>query len=261
LTKRTTEPGEPRNDRPGEEWKPIPNYEGIYEVSNLGRVFRLNRLDCSGRTVRSRMLKISINEGFRVAYLAIPNQPAGKPRARAFYVDKAVMELFPKMIERPDSLPGEEWKDVSGYEGFYQISNLGRIHSVGRHLEDTLGRKRFWSARITTNGSDGSGYPKVELSKAGIIKTLLVHRLVAAAFVPNPDNLPVVNHIDEDKTNCRSNNLEWVTNAGNIQDWFDARNHRVDAKLIEHITRETATGKTPSEILTALPKKRKPRKS
>lgn len=91
----------------------------------------------------------------------------------------------------------EIWKTIDGYEGLYEISNYGRFKSLHKKEE-----------RITF-GSAKTIYPMVSLSKNGHRKTELVHRLVAQAFIPNPNNLPCINHKDENKTNNRVDNLEW----------------------------------------------------
>lgn len=90
----------------------------------------------------------------------------------------------------------EEWRAVPGYEGLYEVSNIGNVRNVRRN---TLLRLQ------KTN----NGYIQVWLYKNGISTGLKVHRLVAQAFLPNPDNLPMINHKDEDRTNNRVENLEW----------------------------------------------------
>lgn len=97
----------------------------------------------------------------------------------------------------------EEWLDVEGYEGLYQVSNLGRVKSL-----------RDVSERILKQ-TGNTGYRMVVFCVRGIRKTFKVHRLVAKAFVDNPNGYPCVNHIDEDKDNNRSENLEWCTTAQN----------------------------------------------
>ena len=107
---------------------------------------------------------------------------------------------------------GEGWRDMEGYEGLYQISNLGRVKSVSRYQRD--GRFREEMIMKLTIGS--SGYLTVTLhDKNGEWKTFWVSRLVGLAFVPNPEGKPQVGHKDENKLNNISSNLEWVTQKEN----------------------------------------------
>lgn len=95
----------------------------------------------------------------------------------------------------------EIWKDIAEYEGLYKISNLGRIKS----LQHYRGINNILTQRIK------KGYYTIGLRKKGIRKWYLVHRLVAKTFIPNPDNLPQINHKDENKLNNNINNLEWCS--------------------------------------------------
>lgn len=106
----------------------------------------------------------------------------------------------------------EIWRDIGGYEGCYQVSNLGRVKSLPR-LQKTR-YKRISKERILKQFSTGreKDYRSVKLCKDGKEKTIQVHRLVAQAFIPNPDNLPCVNHKREsEKWNNCIENLEWCT--------------------------------------------------
>lgn len=110
----------------------------------------------------------------------------------------------------------EIWKDVIGYEGLYQVSNLGRIKSVYRKVFNPgLNVWRTQKERILKTVLDYKGYVRVTLSKKGKIKQHLLHRLVAKAFIPNPNRYPQINHIDENPQNNSVDNLEWCTNLYN----------------------------------------------
>lgn len=109
----------------------------------------------------------------------------------------------------------EQWIDVKGYEGYYQISDLGRVRALERTIIDINKKPRNRSGRILRVHPGGDRYLNVRLCKNGITKNYRVHRLVAIAFLPNPDNLPVVNHLDADILNNTPSNLEWCTTADN----------------------------------------------
>lgn len=110
----------------------------------------------------------------------------------------------------------EIWKDVVGYEGYYQISNLGRVKRLARESVDSMGRNMFYKEIILkTQISHQTGYPYVNLSKNGEVKSETIHTLIADAFIPNPDNLPCVNHIDENRANSVLSNLERCTYSYN----------------------------------------------
>ena len=106
----------------------------------------------------------------------------------------------------------EIWKDVAGYEGFYQVSNKGNVRSVDRR--DLRGHRR--GGRILKPTYDKDGYLRVTLCKNGKHKTKKVHRLVAESFIPNPESLSHINHMDEVKDNNESSNLEWCTHRYNM---------------------------------------------
>ena len=101
----------------------------------------------------------------------------------------------------------EIWKDIAGYEGLYQVSNLGRVKSLGNNKNS--------KEKILKPFFNRDGYLLVNLCKEGKSKQYRVHRLVAQAFILNPEDKPEVNHKDEDKTNNKVENLEWVTSKEN----------------------------------------------
>lgn len=108
----------------------------------------------------------------------------------------------------------EEWRPVVGYEGLYEVSNMGNVKSVERMKWNG---KSYYKApeRILKAGKDSGGYLQVHLCKDGKIKQCLVHRLVAAAFIENPNNLLCINHKDENPKNNCVQNLEWCSYSYN----------------------------------------------
>lgn len=107
----------------------------------------------------------------------------------------------------------ERWKDIDGYEGIYQVSSEGRVKSINHKNH----RGNMIYGQILKLKHETNGYLRVNLVKDGHAKQYSVHRLVAKAFIPNPQNLPTVNHKDEDKTNNAVSNLEWLSVEDNIR--------------------------------------------
>ena len=106
----------------------------------------------------------------------------------------------------------EIWKDIKGYEGLYQVSNLGKVKSLlGWNGKTYYKREKILKPYIQ------KGYLRVNLFKKNKGNKYLVHRLVAETFIPNPNKLPEVNHKDENPGNCGVSNLEWCTRLYNIQ--------------------------------------------
>ena len=114
----------------------------------------------------------------------------------------------------------EIWKDISGYEGIYQVSNLGNIRSCERKVYFKKGNPltsyMTVPEKIISKHISNTGYYRVGLRKDGKRKFLSVHRIVTSAFIDNPENKPHVNHIDGNRLNNHSDNLEWVTCQENI---------------------------------------------
>ena len=129
----------------------------------------------------------------------------------------------------------EVWKDVVGFEGLYKVSDKGNVRSVAR--KDSIGRK--CGGRMLKPGYDKDGYLRVNLYKNGKQKTRFIHRLVAGAFIPNPNGYSEINHRDENKVNNYANNLEWCTREHNvnhgtlIERSAQARSKKVKATNIE----------------------------
>lgn len=104
----------------------------------------------------------------------------------------------------------EEWRDIPGYEGLYQVSNFGRVRSLDR-IVISNGFQRKIRGCILKPSVSRRGYYLICLQKESIPKTILVHRLVAQVFIPNPNNLPCVNHKSEIKTENSVENIEWCS--------------------------------------------------
>ena len=120
-----------------------------------------------------------------------------------------------------EDFDGEIWKDIPDYEGYYQVSNMGRIKSLDRYItyqrpRDCRPRTDFWKGTILKASWYGS-YLICHLKKHGKSKAVKFHRVVCSVFHPNPDNLPEVNHINEIKTDNRADNLEWCTRQYNAK--------------------------------------------
>ena len=105
----------------------------------------------------------------------------------------------------------EIWKDIEGYEGLYKVSNLGRIYSSYGQNKETC------KLPILRGSISSHGYRIVGLTKNKHVKSFFIHRLVAKAFIPNPENKPDINHIDGNKENNNINNLEWCTKSENTK--------------------------------------------
>ena len=114
----------------------------------------------------------------------------------------------------------------------YKISNLGRLIN--------LNYRRTGKAKLMEPFDNGHGYLQVHLSKNKITKTFLVHRLVSEIFIPNPNNLTEINHIDEDKTNNRVDNLEWKSHKGNCN--HGTRNKRMAKTKSKKVLQFTLDG-------------------
>ena len=147
----------------------------------------------------------------------------------------------------------EIWKPIKGYEEVYAVSNEGNVKSLEREVIDSLGRTQKVQETIIKQDikygpkrKEGIGYRIASLSDHGKLKHFQVHRLVAEAFIPNPNNYPQVNHIDGNKANNNASNLEWVSDQMNKQ-------HAKDNGLLRagsHISWESPNAKlTKDDVL------------
>lgn len=124
----------------------------------------------------------------------------------------------------------EEWRDIDGFVG-YQVSNLGRVRSARLHKVGQIhGCDRVGDTYriMSTKSDDGNGYLKVMLRRNGKSYCRKIHRLVAEAFVPNPEGLNSVNHISNDKSDNRAVNLEWMEHGENVRKAYKDGLHQQD---------------------------------
>ena len=105
----------------------------------------------------------------------------------------------------------EIWKDIKGYEGLYQVSNLGRVKSIERDVYNSRYGIKHLKEKILKAGNNGTEHLFVNLYKNGVKKPYKVNVLIAEAFIPNPDNKPIVHHIDHKPLNNNVENLVWLT--------------------------------------------------
>lgn len=136
----------------------------------------------------------------------------------------------------------EIWKDIEGYEGAYQISNLGNVRSLDRMITTSDGRTYKQPGKGLTPVENKWGYLYVNLLHKGKLKSKTIHRLVAEAFLANDNNNPQVNHIDENKKNNNVRNLQWVTVKENAN--HGNRNYKISESRKQKVTAfESETGK------------------
>lgn len=124
------------------------------------------------------------------------------------------------------------YKSIKGYEGSYEVNEFGQVRSVDRELKSKNGSVRKYDGKELKPKTDKAGYFIIGLHKNGILKMMAVHRLVAEAFLPNPDNLPEVHHLNHDTKDNRACNLQWVTRAEQMdKHWIEAQLKAQGTKL------------------------------
>lgn len=213
-------------------WKTKPEWEGYYEFSNYGVCRSVDRyiIDKNGhkRFCKGRILKpfsngnlilckngieYNLNLGKTIAELFMDNYTENTPlvykdgdRNNCNLNNLQVGELYIQDIDG-------NWKDVIGFEGLYQVSDDGRVRSLPRlKICGFNGKQIMQRGRILKPGHTNDGYAFVNLVNAnGKYKPYYIHRLVAQAFIPNPNNYPIINHKDENPSNNYYKNLEWCT--------------------------------------------------
>lgn len=122
----------------------------------------------------------------------------------------------------------EIWKPIKDFEGLYEVSSTGKVRGVDRILHYRDNRTKLWKGKELAHSIKNDGYHKVTLMKDGKAYYFMVHRLVAQTFIPNPNNLPQVNHKDENPANNNVNNLEWCDNDYNQS--YGTRGKRLSTK-------------------------------
>lgn len=264
-----------------EVWKDVPGYEGLYQVSNLGNVRSLDRYyllpGADPVFHKGKVLK-----PFLIASKRLHTQFNVNGVGKTFCVDGLVAEAFirargdgeavyhkdgditncrvenlawttaeelrdiwrdgsRKSHRNIETMDGEEWRDVVGFEGLFKVSSYGRVASVDK-VVPYRGMPSVLYGKLASVHMSNCGYMRVNLRDGGYYRTASVHRLVAEAFLPNPDNLPEVDHIDAVRHNNHVTNLRWVTREQNFNHmvemghlvlnrrWSDRELHRKDLK-------------------------------
>lgn len=111
----------------------------------------------------------------------------------------------------------EIWKSITGYEGYFEVSNLGNFRSKDRFIKYKQNGIRKYPGKLLKTETIVEGYQRIVLMKEGIKKRFMCHRIVAQEFIPNPNNKPFINHIDGNPLNNKVENLEWCTQEENEQ--------------------------------------------
>ena len=198
----------------------LPNIYNYAEVNHKDENSINNRLDnlewCSQA--------YNLHYGTRIARAQVTKKTKVRIRKEA-----GISKMQEDTSGLPDicSLEGEEWRHVAGYEGLYEISNYGRLKSLHHIIPFIVRTKKIHSGRVN-----------VDLHHNGKYTTFGIHTLVAKAFIPNPENLPEVNHKDENPLNNRADNLEWCTHKYNIR--YGTLRDRLSDKLKNNLVTSKA---------------------
>lgn len=214
------------------EWKSVPSFP-TYQACSDGRI----RNKRTGKVlkpsvhkdglsvpavslVRDHVYVLDVRYIIACTFLGVDINERPKPKLEYIDGNKFNNAASNIQIRNSDSLEREEWRPIQGFETSYAISNFGRVKRLARidkYIRKDTGTEveRFVNELIIKN-RDGDEYYEVNLFEGSKSVYRSVHRLVAQAFIPNPDNLPQVNHINGDKHDNRAENLEWSTSKDNV---------------------------------------------
>lgn len=242
-------------------WKDITGYEGYYQVSTFGNVKSVDRViirhlaDGTCQQVRRRgkllekcpttgghlcvtLAKDNYNNVVQIRHIMAQEFLGNVERLPLMtYLDSDPNNLYLSNLQfiAFEDLPGEAWRYIHDFEGTYEVSNKGRIRSCERTFTYRREGKQcqgFRNSILIKTSTSEDGYENVQLGKDGKTYYFSVHRLVAEAFIPNPDNKPEVNHVDGVRNHNEDTNLEWCTCKENINDAISKRGR---ANLISSI--------------------------
>lgn len=215
-----------------EVWKCIPGISSRYKVSSLGRVMSGDKiLQCKNNQGQDSVCipfqgKLVVFESRQLmAYAFLGYNILSRCRPQLVHVDGNLSNIALSNLRLADTsdLPEEFWKDVTGFENYYQVSNLGRIkrkERVDTYIRKDTGKEccRVFSEKIMKPSKSRDGYEQIEFRVKDKHQYCNVHRVVAEAFIPNPNHFPQVNHIDGQRDNNVVSNLEWCTAKETVQD-------------------------------------------
>jgi len=190
----------------GEYFKPLKDFEKSYKISNFGRMYS---------NYSKKLMKYDRKDYYTLSINHYKNKRCHIYDLMLENFDNDIVDYYKKYInkEKIEDLEGELWKDVKGFENIYVVSNYSRIKSLIRKTKTWQIHKEI----IVSTNSKARGYVKFPAHKDGKRYNLLFHRIIAEAWIPNPNNFPDVNHINAIRDDNRIENLEWVTHSMNIR--------------------------------------------